>query len=321
MPHFPNRIALPVTVTQARYERKKQLQRSVTWGVSIRLALILCELIGVAFFNSSALFLDALSSLLDVFCSLLLLFFIRLAERPPDRNHPFGHGRYEPLAGLQLALLLVVVGVGMFFFQIFALAQHPAERIINGYVWLIPFGAMVMLEFCYRITMYTAKKQNSPALAADAMHYRIDGVASLFATIALILVVYFPAWGDAIDHTGALLIAGFMVVLGSLAVKDNLNQLIDRIPAARYFESVRKASSSVSGVLETEKIRIQLYGPDAHVDIDVEVDPKLSVERAHKISQKVRIAIQKEWPAVRDVTVHIEPYYPNDHKNVSEGDA
>lgn len=65
--------------------------------------------------------------------------------------------------------------------------------------------------------------------------------------------------------------------------------------------------------MDTEKTRIQLYGPDAHVDIDIEVDPELSVQKAHKISQEVRIEIQKAWPAVRDVTVHIEPYYPNDH--------
>jgi len=92
-----------------------------------------------------------------------------------------------------------------------------------------------------------------------------------------------------------------------------LNQLLDKIPATRYFLAVRKAAINVNGVLDTEKIRIQQYGPDAHVDIDIEVDPQLSVEKAHTISQHVRAAIQKEWPMVRDVMVHIEPYYPGDH--------
>lgn len=321
MPQFPGPIALPDNVPKARNDRKKQLQRTVTWGVSIRSFLILCEFIGVIFFQSSSLFLDALSSLLDVFCSLLLLFFIRLAERPPDRNHPFGHGRLEPLAGLQLAILMIVVGGGMLIHQIFALSVHVPERVFSPYAWVIPFGAVLMLEFCYYLTMRTAKKQNSSALAADAIHYRVDGIASLFATVALILVIYFPDWGDTIDHLGALLIALFMILLGSIAVKDNFNQLIDRVPADHYFDSVRKASCAVSGVMETEKIRIQLYGPDAHVDIDIEVDPQLSVEYAHEISQKVRRSIQKDWPAVRDVTVHIEPFYPNDHLNVQKGES
>ena len=104
-----------------------------------------------------------------------------------------------------------------------------------------------------------------------------------------------------------------MIVMGVYAVRNNLHQLLDRVPDAHFFDTVTKAAKIVPGVLDTEKIRIQLYGPDAHVDIDVEVDPQLSVEKAHEISQKVRVEIQKEWPAVRDVTVHIEPYYPNDH--------
>ena len=115
------------------------------------------------------------------------------------------------------------------------------------------------------------------------------------------------------DHIGAMTIASMMVVLGIYAAKNNLDQLMDRIPNRDFFERVRKASLTVIGVLDTEKIRIQLYGPDAHVDIDIEVDPLLPVHLAHEISQNVRVEIQKEWPSVRDVTVHIEPYYPGDH--------
>lgn len=96
-------------------------------------------------------------------------------------------------------------------------------------------------------------------------------------------------------------------------MRDNLHQLLDRIPATHYFDTVKQAARRVKGVFGTEKIRIQLYGPDSHVDIDIEVEPEMSVLAAHEISQQVRVEIQKDWPAVRDVTVHIEPFYPNDH--------
>jgi cation diffusion facilitator family transporter len=160
-----------------------------------------------------------------------------------------------------------------------------------------------------------AKRRSSPALAADAIHYRIDGLTSLFATFALILVAFYPTWSHLIDHIGAMTISGLMMVIGIVAGKQNLNQLLDRAPDPDYFHRVRSAALKVQGVKETEKVRIQLYGPDAHVDIDIEVDPTLPVEEAHTISQKVRTEIQKEWPLVRDVTVHIEPYYPGDHRN------
>lgn len=313
MTQFPEKLDLPNDIFVQRAQRKKELVLSATWGVCIRLAIIVFELIGVWLFASSALLLDALASTVDVISTLLLILFIRLAERPPDDNHPFGHGRYEPLVGLQLGLLLIVVGAGMFVQQCIQAFEAPPEKVIDSHAWIFPVVAVFLLEICYRVVMYTAKKQNSPALAADAFHYRIDAITSLFAACALIAAAFIPEWSHLIDHMGALFIAVLMVFLGIFAARQNMDQLLDRIPDATTFERVKRAAMQAEGVLGTEKIGIQQCGPDAHVDIDVEVDPHLTVEVAHEISQRVRLEIQKEWPAVRDVIVHIEPYYPNDH--------
>lgn len=313
MSHFPDPIKLPESITQQREERQRQLVKSCARGIGIRFAIILGELAGVLYFGSAALLMDALASFLDVISSSLLVICIKLAYRPPDENHPFGHGRYEPLIGLQLGILMAVIGMGMLLHQTFALGAFATDRTIDPRTWIIPFCAVILLEITYQVMMRTARKQNSPALAADAVHYRIDGVTSLFATVALICAAYFPEWSVSIDHIGAILIALLMVGIGVYASRQNLNQIMDRTPDTTYFDRVRKAAMHVNGVLGTEKIRIQLYGPDAHVDIDVEVEPLLSVEVAHTISQKVRAEIQKDWSQVRDVTVHIEPFYPGDH--------
>lgn len=313
MTHYPDPITIPSNVAQERAQRNKEIMHSGKRGIAIRFSIILAELAGVAIFGSSALLMDALSSLIDVASTLFLMLCIKLAERPPDANHPFGHGRYEPLAGLQLGLFMVIIGGGMLFQQSYQLTQVPEGKVLDKWVWIIPFGALVLLELSYQLVMRTAKKQNSPALAADAVHYRIDGATSLFAAIALIFAAYIPEWSLFIDHLGAILIALLMIGIGLYAAKNNLNQVMDHIPENKYFQIVQKAAKAVPGVFDTEKIRIQVYGPDAHVDIDIEVEPHLPVEEAHKISQQVRAAIQKEWPAVRDVTVHIEPYYPGDH--------
>jgi cation diffusion facilitator family transporter len=313
MAKFPDPVELPDSVLRLRRERKKQVLRAAICGVVIRLFIVGCEFAGVAVFGSAALLMDALSSLMDVISSSVLILFIKLAARPPDAEHPFGHGRYEPLAGLQLGLLLVVLGLGMTIQQTFQMTTTSEKEVMDSRAWLIPFAAVILLEFSYRIMIRVAKKQHSPALAADAIHFRIDALTSLLAAISLICSAYAPVWSIFFDHIGAILIAIFMVIMGVLAMRNNARQLMDRVPPLRYFEKVRRAAKHVVGVRETEKIRIQLYGPDAHVDIDVEVDPTLTVDKAHRISQKVRVAIQKEWPAVRDVIVHIEPYYPHDH--------
>jgi cation diffusion facilitator family transporter len=313
MTKFPKPIQLPQNVFLSRQERNVQLLQAARNGILIRGFLVLFELAGVYLFNSSALFLDALASSLDIVASLFLIICIKLAARPPDRDHPFGHGRYEPLAGLQLGLLLIVAGVGMTIQQTMQLKDNSEELFMDSRAWIIPAIATVFLEVCYQFTMRTAKKEHSPALAADAMHYRADALTSLLAATALIAAAFFPHWSIFIDHLGAIFIAFLMVGIGVVAFRQNLNQIMDRTPNMEWFSKVQNAALNVTGVKGTEKIRIQLYGPDAHVDIDIEVDPNLSVEKAHRISQKVRAEIQKIWPAVQDVTVHIEPYYLNDH--------
>lgn len=313
MSRYPEKIEVPFSVEETRRERMRQLVSSCVWGISIRMGIVFLELLGVYLFNSYSLFLDALASFVDVLSTVLLVVCIRLAARPPDANHPFGHGRFEPLFGLQLGLVMACIGAGMVIQQSFALSSPGQTMQISPVAWIVPFLAVILLELCYRIVMQTAKRQHSPALAADAFHYRIDGLTSLCATFALGVGAYMPTWSHAIDHIGAIVIALLMVGLGLKSAWENTSQLLDRVPDGQFFTRVKEAAVRASGVRGTEKIRIQQYGPDAHVDIDVEVDPELTVEVAHGISQQVRAEIQKEWPAVQDVTVHIEPYYPNDH--------
>lgn len=312
MKQFPAPVKPPHSVFYARKQRLKEILLSAGVGIGIRFFIVIFEFIGVYFTDSSALFFDALSSLLDMLSSVILMLCIRYAARPPDANHPFGHGRLEPLVGLQLGLFLALLGFSLLYQQFFWV-REPSSPSISPYAWLFPGIALIALEITYRIIISQAKKHDSPALAADAVHYRIDSLTSFLAMFVLLMGAFYPELSQKLDHFGAFLISIVMVIVGGMAARNNLDQLLDRVPAEEYFRLVQDSAEAVNGVLGTEKIRIQQYGPDAHVDIDIEVDPESSVEIAHKISQRVRAEIQKNWPAVRDVTVHVEPYYPNDH--------
>lgn len=313
MTKFPDPVYLPNEVLMRRVNRYKEVLQAVTLGIKFRLCIVVFETIGYLFINSSALFMDIAASVIDSITSLFLILCIQLARRPPDKEHPFGHGRYEPLGGLLLGIFLAVMGAIFFVQQLLGVVQEDSFRQIDPLAWIFPAIAMILLEICYRIMKKTAIKQNSPALAADAAHYRTDGLTSLVATVALLTAAFLPEWGLLIDHMGAIIIDLFMIWLGFYAARENFHQLMDRIPEEKFFTVVKEAARQIEGVKGTEKVQIQQYGPDAHVDIDIEVDPLLSVDLAHQISQKVRVEIQKAWPAVRDVTVHIEPYYANDH--------
>lgn len=313
MGRFPEALKVPSEVSLARKARYENVVSSSRRGIFVRSLIAIVELVASLYFGSSSLFMDALSTSLDIVTSLILIFSFKLAARPPDTNHPFGHGRYEPLAGLQLGFFLLVLGAGMLFYNSSEITHFDPHTHLHPALWIIPTIAALMLEGCYRLLSRTAKRENSPALGSDAVHYRIDAITSIMAASALLLGSLFPSVSQIYDHLGASLISVIMIIVGFNAARNNLHQLLDRIPDSGYFEKAKNAAMRASGVKATEKIRIQLYGPDAHVDIDVEVDPLLSVEKAHAISQVVRYEIQKDIPEVQDVIVHIEPYYPGDH--------
>lgn len=311
-PKYPDPVPPPSEAEAARKNRYSALLRSTFQGIAARTFIVIFELGASFLFGSASLFMDALSTGLDIATSLALIVSFRFAARPPDTNHPFGHGRFEPLAGFQLGIFLAILGVVMFFYNSTEAAAHQTST-IHPFLWIVPLTSVVILEICYRNLMRTAKNQRSPALAADAAHYRIDSITSTFATIALISGSYWPGFSQTFDYMGAAFIALFMIGVGFNAARSNMHQILDRIPPDGYFEKVKEAAVRAVGVLGTEKIRIQIFGPDAYVGIDIEVDPALSVQVAHGISQQVRYEIQKELPEVRDVMVHVEPFYPNDH--------
>jgi cation diffusion facilitator family transporter len=301
-----NAESVSTTVHKTRNSRRQQMCKSMLIGIGLRLITVIFELVGYSCFHSASLMADVFSSLIDIICSGCLILCIYFADKPPDRNHPFGHGRVEPLAGLQLGVLLIIAALVLGFQAIFH--KSPMDP-PHSYAWSISLGVIIALECGFRYIRKIAIRQKSPILLAEALHYRADMFSSLFAVMALFLATIYPKYGPLFDRLGVVAIAFLMIFMGSKAVWHNLQQLLDHVPETNYFEQVRLAALSVTGVFATEKIKIQIYGPDAHVGIDIEVDPQSSVEEAHKLTQLVRLEIQKSWPSVRDVIVHVEPHY------------
>jgi cation diffusion facilitator family transporter len=182
---FPKPVQLPEEVLSARKARSAAMVRIAIWGIGIRFGIAMFELAGFFAYKSSALLLDALSTFADVASSVLLIVSIKLAERPPDQDHPFGHGRYEPLVGLQLGIFLALGGMGLIVQQALGLMTAPSYS-IHRFVLLIPLIAVICLECAYVMMRKVAKKENSPALEAEAFHFRIDSFNSLLALLALL---------------------------------------------------------------------------------------------------------------------------------------
>lgn len=310
---FPQDVPLPKHIAEERNKRLKELMGAALRAMALRGILIGIEMVGFWLYGSQSLLMDAISSSMDLASSLLLIVCLRAAKSPPDYNHPFGHGRIEPIAGLLLGVFLIQGGLYLAYNQIFEFSLP--DGFIDRRACFFALAAAIVMEACYRLMRRYARVHHSSAMMAEATHYRTDALNSLVAFAALGLAGFFPQHGLYFDRIGALLIAFSIVYLGFQAARENMDQIVDKRPSEEMFKRIRKSAMGVQGVKGTEKIGIQHYGPDAHVDIDIEVDPQASVDHAHRISQRVRRAIQSDWPAVRDVTVHVEPYFEGDHKN------
>jgi cation diffusion facilitator family transporter len=312
-PQFPAPVRPGGEVAAARRTRLADLQRTALTGIGLRIAVIAGESLALWWWRYAALLTDVLASALDVLSSLALVAAIRAASRPPDAEHPFGHGRYEPLAGLQLGVLIAAAGGWLLIRFLWGLLESEAAGAVSAWAWSVPAAAAVVMALAARLVQRIGVRERSSALTAEARHYWVDAATSLIAAVGLALAAGLPEIGHHVDLLSAALLAAIMITLGLQAIRENLHQLLDRAPEDERFDRVRAAALRVPGVRGVEKLRIQQAGPDAHVDIDIEVDPELSVAAAHVIAQHVRAEIQAEWPFVLEVVVHVEPYYAGDH--------
>jgi len=314
MESFPAAVKPDVSISQARMTRLEELTWVTLIGILVRTLIIGGEFFGVWLSGSAALFVDAVASLFDVLSSLILLAAIRFAARPPDAEHPFGHGRAEPLAGFQLGLFLCLAGGWMTIQNLkAALSGEEGAEFISGWLWTIPgCGTILLAGVTYHI-LRVSRDARSTALHAEAIHFQLDMLTSLITTLTLASAAFWSTQSWLVDHLGAGILAALMVILGIQATWENLNQLLDHVPQDEDFARVRASALQVPGVIDVEKLRIQHAGPDAHVNIDIEVQPEISVAESHRIAQLVRARIQTDWPFVRDVVVHVEPFYEGDH--------
>jgi cation diffusion facilitator family transporter len=281
-------------------------RRVAAWGIALALGLGLVKVFGGVFGHSLALLSDAVHSLVDAAISGALLGALFVAERPADREHPYGHGRAEALAGAAVALLLLLLAAGIAWEALTTLRDKgPAP---HTYTLAIAAGCGLFQEGMYRYSSRVARRTGSGALMATAWDSRLDALGALAVVVGVSLAKWGgPAWHWA-DHAAALLVAATVFWVGGGLLRDNIDALMDRQAGPELLDAVRRETRAVPGVRAVEKLRIRKVGLEYLVDIHVEVDPDLTVEEGHDIAHQVKDRLIHQVTAVRDVLVHVEPH-------------
>lgn len=241
----------------------------------------------------------------DVLVSCVVLVGLLFAARPPDANHPYGHGRLETVAGLLVGFLLVVGGVGVSYKSLGEIGLvHEPPALAAVYVLLI---AIVMRAVMSVAKFRMAAEIRSSSLAADAWNDAVDILSAMAALIAVLLARFDPARFLSADHYGGFAVGLVMVVSGMRVVRDASLDLADTMPDAAMMSRVTAVAAAVPGVVRVEKRYARKTGLQYHLDLHIEVDPELTVRASHAIAHDVKTRVQAELPWVADVLVHVEP--------------
>jgi cation diffusion facilitator family transporter len=280
--------------------------RTAQLGLLANAVLALAKLLAGIAGHSYALIADAIESGADVFSSVVVWGGLRIAAQPADEDHPYGHGKAEPLAAAVVGLLLLGAAVGI--------AIEAVREIRTPHHAPAPFTLAVLVaviiikEVLFRFVIRVGAQVDSTAVVADAWHHRSDAITSAAAFIGIsIAVVMGPGW-EAADDWAALAAAGIIAYNGARIVRPAVHDLMDRAPSADLYRQVADAAATVVGVRAIEKLMVRKAGLGYYVDLHVQADPAMSLHDAHVLSGRVKSAIRRAVPTVLGVLIHMEPY-------------
>lgn len=267
--------------------------------------LALIKWVAGYFGNSYALIADAIESTSDIFASVLVLFGIKYSSRPADANHPYGHGRAEPLITF-LVVGFLIVSATIIAYESIINIQTPHDPPKS---WtLIVLGAIILWkEISYRIVLKRSIETNSSSLKADAWHHRSDAITSVAAFIGISIALFFGEGFEAADDWAALFASGFILYNCYLIFRPALGEIMDEHRYDDLTETIRKISLEVEGIVETEKCFIRKAGMNYHLELHAVVNGNISVKDGHWLAHKLEDHLRLKIPQLGHVLVHVEP--------------
>lgn len=257
------------------------------------------------FGNSYALIADAIESTTDVFSSILVLLGLRYAAKPADDNHPYGHGKAEPLFTFLVVGFLIVSATIIAYESIDNI--NTPHKIPKPYTLIVLGIIIIIKETFYRVVSHKSKKTGSTVLQADAWHHRSDAITSLMAFIGISIALIMGKGYENADDWAALFASGFILYNAYLILRPALGEIMDEHMHDEMEAEIRKIAQLCPGVVDTEKCYIRKTGMTYYVDLHIAVNAEISVKEGHEISHRVKDDLLENIPEIANVLIHIEP--------------
>lgn len=280
--------------------------RTVIFSMISSVFLAAIKFLAGIFGNSYALIADGIESVVDVFSSILVLVGLKYAERPADENHPYGHGKAEPLITF-LVVVFLVMSAATIAWQAVTNIQTP-HKLPKSFTLIVLGAIIIWKEISFQIVNTRSKKLKSSALKAEAWHHRSDAITSVAAFIGISIAIIGGDGYEVADDYAALVAVLFILYNCYRIFRPALGEVMDENVYEDLTEKIRLISVKVEGVKDTEKCFIRKAGMKYHVDLHAIVDGEISVKDGHEISHQLKDRLRDEIPELGHVLIHVEPF-------------
>ena len=285
-------------------ERLKRSLRATFAGLAVNVVLMAGKFVAGFLGHSHALIADAVESLADILSSIIVWRALVVAAEPPDREHPYGHGKAEPLAAAVAAVMLLIAAIGI--------AVKSSSEIFQPHrpAWftlVVVLAVAAIKEGLFRFVSHEADSVDNITLQTDAWHHRSDAITSLAAAVGISLALIGGRKYEWADDAAAIIAAGIIAWNGWKLLRPAMDELMDSAPKTAVMDRIKEIAAAVPGVNRVEKCFGRKMGYQYFVDMHIEVNPQITVLEGHAIAHLVKDKIRAEIPSVSDVLVHIEP--------------
>ena len=289
-------------------ESKKIAMHISNVSIAINVALSALKVIAGVFAHSSAMISDAVHSLSDVFSTFVVMIGIHISSKDSDKDHQYGHERYESVASIILATMLGLTGAGIGYAGIKAILYGADELKAPGMLALLAAViSIIVKELMFWYTKAGAEKINSGALMADAWHHRSDALSSVGSLIGIGAArLGYPIF----DPIASIVICLFIFKAAFDIYKDAVNKMVDASVDEETLKQIRKVIAKQEGVLGIDEIRTRLFGSRYYVDVEISADGNQTLWQAHAIAEKVHDIIEEQFRDAKHVMVHVNPAEP-----------
>jgi cation diffusion facilitator family transporter len=291
-------------------DRLKDIRSITIWGAVVNIALTVAKIVAGVVGRSAAMIADGIHSLSDLLSDIVVLVFTHISSKGKDRDHSFGHGKFETLATLIVSVILVVVGAKLMSGGIKSIISVIKGNIIPkpGYIALIAAVlSIVSKEILYQVTVKVGKEVNSPVVVANAWHHRSDALSSIGALLGIGGAIILGDKWTVLDPIASCCISIAIIVIAVKMALPSLSELLETsLPEDIEAEIVRTASE-ISGVRDIHELKTRRNGISFIIDAHITVDPSISIVEAHDIATNVEEALQLKYGNETQISIHMEP--------------